>query len=228
MVHLPRVTRIAAVALASVALMALPSVAGAQNPGTLAIDVVLTGDPGGDVNAVAFLVTRNTNGGSNTTEVSGTGPLPTQPIDSGAYLISASVSDPAYSITSTSCVSTPPGNGPGTPDFTVTGGGSVVCTITTRYTAPLVTSTTTPPGDSTTSTTTSPPGDTTSTLPGATTTVDQGALPPAGGGTTGGASGATTGTMPVTGPTGETVPLAVAALGMLVLGAGAMTLSRRH
>jgi hypothetical protein len=205
--------------------MAAPSGVSAQNPGTLAIDVVLTGDPGGDASAVAFLVTRNTTGGSNTTEVSGSGPLPAQSIDSGAYLISASVSDPAYSITSTSCVSTPPGNGPGTPDFTVTGGGAVVCTITAAYTAPADTSTTTLPGDSTT-TTTMAPGDSTSTLPeGTTTTVDRDALPPAAGG---GTTGAITGTMPVTGPTGETAPLAVAALGMLVLGAGAMMLARRH
>jgi len=233
-----RIIRGAAVAVAAIGIAALPSVVSAQqgngpNQGTLSVVVNLTGDPGGDPAAVTFLVRRNTEGGNNATVISDRGQVSarTFTVDPGAYLISASTSDPAYVITGTSCISTPPGNGPGTPDFTVTGGGAVTCTITAVYTAPQPTTTTTVPGDTTTTTapgatTTTVPADTTTTVPGATTTtIDQVALPATGGTT---ASALPTGALPATGPTGQTTSIALTALGALLLGAGALTVARRH
>ncbi len=238
-----RIIRGAAVAMAAIGIAALPSVVSAQeangpNQGTLSVVVNLTGDPGGDPAAVTFLVRRNTVGGNNDTVIDGRGQVSarTFTVDPGAYLISASTSDPAYVITGTSCISTPPGNGPGTPDFTVTGGGAVTCTITAVYTAPQPTTTTTVPGDTTTTTapgatTTTVPGDTTTTVPGATTTtIDQVALPATGGTTAGAlpAGALPTGALPATGPTGQTTSIALTALGALLLGAGALTVARRH
>ncbi len=236
MFNLRTLARGAAVAVAAFGISALPSVVSAQdnggsgNPGTLTVVVNLTGDPGGDPAAISWVVTRNTTDGSNPTVLTGSGSETIDPIDSGAWNIAASASAD-YTIGAISCISTPPGNGPGQPDFTVTGNGSVTCTIPASYSAPT---TTTVPGDTTTTepgvTTTAPGAATTTIAPSATTTtpVDQDALPPAAGGTDSGSSGASTGTMPVTGPSGETTAIALTALGMLMLGAGALGVARRH
>jgi hypothetical protein len=213
--------RNAAVALAVVGVAALPSVVSAGaggNSGTLTVEVDVTGDPGGDPAAVSFVAVRNTDGGNNDTVVSATGSVSQSfTLDQGAYNFSASVSDPAYVITSTGCVEQPPGQGPGQPTFVITGGGSVLCTVVVAYTAPPVT---TAPTDTTTPTDTSTPE---VTDPGVTTTtVDQAVLPPGGGGAT------TTGTIPVTGPTDETLAIVLTALGALMLGGGAVTIARRH
>lgn len=241
MTGLGSIVRGVAVAVAAVGIAALPSVASAQGngpaQGTLTIEVDLTGDAGGDATAISFLVTRNTTTGNNDTVVNGQGQSSAQTftLDAGAYLISASASDPAYSITGVSCIENPPNNGPGTPDFIVPSDGTVACTISATYTAPAPTEpptdSTVPPTDSTVPPTDSTVPPTDSTTPEVTdptvttTTIDQGVLPPAGGDDT--TSGTPSGTMPVTGP-GETTAIALTGLGALLLGAGALTAARRH
>ena len=223
----------------------LPSVATAQNgpaQGPLTVEVVLTGDVGGDPGAVAFTVTRQSTG-ATVLAGTGTAALQTFTLDAGSYLITPSVTDSAYAITDTSCRSQA-GQGPNRPDFIIDGtgqggGGDASCVITVRYTAPATTipddtTTTAPPTTppatvpATVPPATTTPADTTTTVPAATTTtVDQDALPPSG--DTGSSSGGTlTGTLPSTGPTGQTPTIALAALAMLMFGTGALALARRH
>jgi hypothetical protein len=231
MVSYRGVVRGLAVAVASVGFAALPSVVAAQNgpaEGSLTVEVVVTGDAGGDPSDVAFAVIRQS---PSETVLDGTGQSTPQvfTLPAGSYLLEPSVADSAYTITDTSCVSQA-GQGPNRPDFIIDGtgtggGGDARCVITVTYTAPTptdTTTTTTVPGDITTTTTTVPgPASTVAPDVSSTTAVGQGVLPPAGGGTP-------TGTMPVTGPTGETGALALTALGLLTLGGGALALARRH
>jgi hypothetical protein len=243
MVSIRGALRGVAVVAATVGFAALPAVVSAQGnggaEGPLTVEVVVTGDAGGLPSAVTFAVARQS---TSENVLNGTGQSTPQTftLPAGSYVITPSVADPAYTITDTSCTSQA-GAGPNRPDFIIDGtgqggGGPASCVITVRYTAPpptdstttTTTTTTTPPSDTTTTTTA--PGATTTTAPAGatTTTVAAGALPPAGGGSDV-ASGATpTGTMPVTGPSGQTPAIALTALGMMMLGAGALTLARRH
>jgi hypothetical protein len=227
MVSLRAVVRRAAIALGAIGVATVPAVVSAQegNLGALVIEVVVTGDTGGDPTAVAFIVTRQSAG---ETVLSGTGQIAPQTfsLPSGSYLLVPSVTNAAYVITDTSCRSQA-GQGPNRPDFIIDGagqggGGDARCVITVRYTAP--------PPSTTTTTTTTAPGETTTTAPGATTTtVGPSALPPGGvadGGSTGSAT--VTGTIPLTGATDETTTIVAAALALLLLGAGAVTVARRH
>ena len=231
-----------AVGVALIGFAALPSLASAQNngpaEGPLTVEVVLTGDAGGVPGAVVFTVTRQSTGD---TVLNGTGQATpqTSTLVAGSYLITPSVADSAYTITDTSCRSQA-GQGPNRPDFIIDGtgaggGGDATCVITVRYTAPPPT-TTVPPA--TVPPATVPPttnGDTTTMVPATTTVVavtptttdEQGALP-ATGGIDSTSGGSLTGTMPATGPTGETPAIAITAIAMLMLGSGALALARRH
>ena len=234
------VIRGVAVAVATIGFAALPTVVSAQqgSPGLLTVEVVVSGDAGGDPTDVAFAVIRQS---TSEQALDGTGQSTPQvfTLPAGSYLLVPSVADTAYTITDTSCVSQA-GQGPNRPDFIIDGsgdggGGDASCVISVTYTAPTPTepndTTTTAPGETTTTTTTTAtttttttttPGSASTVAPAApTTTVDEGALPPAGGGTA-------TGTMPATGPTDETGAIALTALGLLALGGGALTLARRH
>jgi len=209
--------------VAAIGIAALPSAVsaaeGSQQTGQLTIEVVVTGGTGGTPSAVALLIEPNGQGDGKQT----IGPFPgvtsqTLGVRFGAWIITSSVTDHAHVITSTVCDSQR-GPGPNRADFIIDGNGSgdgvdARCVVDVTYTAPLSSSTTTVPGDTTT------------TVPGTTTTtIDQVALP-ATGGTSAGAL--PTGALPATGPTGQTTSIALTALGALLLGAGAMTVARRH
>ena len=214
-----RLARGTALAAAAVGIVVLPSVAAAQNgptQGTLTVDVVLTGDPGGDPSAVSLLIERNTGTGGNETVVTAPGAASQSfQLDPGSYVITASTADAAYAITATTCDSQP-GAGPNTADFIIDGpgeggDGDASCVVSATYTAP-------PPTEPTVPEPTVPePTDPVVT----TTTVDQGGLPPSGG-------GSPSPTIPVTGSTDETLAIALTALGALALGGGALSIARRR
>ena len=206
--------------------------------GSVAVTVILTGDPGGDVGNVLLTIDRQSGGTATSAPAVAGGNSFTLPF--GSYVLVPTVTDPNYVIASSSCVSQQGnGTGPSGPDFVIDGNGTgdfvaATCTVNVTYTAPPTDSTapptvppTVPPTDSTAPPVTTPPVDTT-VAPAAPTTDVIAALPPAAESDSGTTSGTTSGTMPVTGPTDQTLPIAVTGLMMLLLGTGAVVAARRR
>lgn len=203
-----RTLTLVAVLIGAVALT-LPSVAAAQATGTLTVDIVLSGDAGGDPAAVLLTVNRHSDGSFVESQPGDAGGN-SFTLPAGSYDLVATVDDAAYVVTGQSCDSQA-GSGPNDPDFIIDGtgpggGGDASCIVEVTYTAPVITEPTTPPTEPEVPTT---------------TTVDAGALPPAGG-------DAGTSALPSTGPSEQTLPIAAAALGMLVIGGAVMAATRRH
>jgi len=229
MISLRRVLGASALVIgSSLAVIAPSSLGSAQSgdPGPVTVTVVLTGDAGGDVGNVLLTINRHTDGveAASAAALVGGNVFTLPP---GAYDLVPSVSDAAYVITGQTCQR----QGNGQPGFTISGPGSgppvePACTVNVTYTAPVVTTAppdtteptdTTPPSDSAAPTT---PVDTTVPAAAAAPTTDAvGALPP---------GGASTGTIPVTGPTDQTLALALAGVVLVMLGSGAMVAARRR
>ncbi len=243
-------------ALATTALVAGTTLLGAmgstavdaQSPqqGSVVVTVVLTGDPGGDVGNVLLTINRQSGGTATSATAVAGGNTFTLPF--GSYVLVPTVTDPNYAITGYSCVSQQGnGTGPRGPDFVIDGNGAgdfvdATCTVNVTYTAPPPASTvpppasTVPPTDSTVPPTDSTVPPTDSTVPATTPPVETtvapasptteviAALPPAAASD----SGTPSGTMPVTGPTSQTLPIATTGLMMLLLGSAAVVAARRR
>jgi hypothetical protein len=202
--------------------------------GSVAITVILTGDPGGDVGNVLLTIDRQS--GSTATSAPAVAGGNTFTLPFGSYVLVPTVTDPNYAIASYSCVSQQGnGTGPSGPDFVIDGNGAgdfvaATCTVNVTYTAPPTDSTTpptVPPTDSTAPPVTTPPVETT-VAPAPPSTDVIAALPPAAESDSDTTAGTTSGTMPVTGPTDQTLPIAVTGLMMLLLGTGAVVAARRR